>query len=49
MPSLWFVVEEVGLTAPDGAAVANIRLSGGWSWLLITLGVVIIAVGGLLL
>jgi hypothetical protein len=43
------VVEQVGLTAPDGPAVADVHLSGGWPWLVLVLGIVVVAAGGLLL
>jgi hypothetical protein len=43
------VVEDAYLAAPDGPIVADVRLQGGWPWLLVALGVAIIVAGGLLL
>ena len=43
------MVEDIYLTAPDGPIMADVRLNHGRAWLILALGAVAIAVGGLLL
>ena len=43
------MVEDLAFTAPDGPAVLDVRPSGCWPWVVLTLGALTIAVGGVLL
>jgi hypothetical protein len=43
------VLENLPLVAPDGGWLPMMRASGGWPWLILSLGAVIVVLGGLLL
>jgi hypothetical protein len=43
------VSEDLPLYGPDGGAVALVRLTGGWPWLIVAVGFSIVLLGGLLL
>ena len=40
--------EYVKLTAPDGGIISNLQPVGRWPWVVLLLGAVIVALGGLL-
>ena len=43
------MVDDAYLIAPDGPMMADVRLGGGWSWIVFAVGAGIVAVGALLL
>ena len=43
------MTDDMYLTAPDGGLMVAIRPVGGWPWILVALGVVIVVLGGWLL